>query len=170
MGALAETGKPSPAEPGPADLMALYRIAFDDRNFQVSLNWDRTKHYFIFNFALFSIAGGLSSIGEHAKIPQLIIYVLAVLNSLFGAHSIRRGHEYYRETRDRLQQIEARVIGGPSAEVLSMHTTRGMKRARAPEPARKTLGDRVTVTALAIAFQLVMAGAAAGALAWRLSF
>jgi hypothetical protein len=49
------------AQSGQQDrLWRLYEAAREEKNFQVLLNWDRTKFFFLFNAALFSVAGGLS--------------------------------------------------------------------------------------------------------------
>ena len=129
--------------------MTLYRIAFDDRNFQVNLNWDRTKHFFVFNVALFTLAGGLAQFGAASRLPQLFLFAMATINSVFAAHSIQKGHVYYRETRKRLKQIEREILGDDaSVNVLAMKTTGGMVREMTELPAR--LSERVTITNLSI--------------------
>lgn len=139
------------------ELWTLYKAATDDRNFQVTLNWDRTKHYFIFNVALFSIAGTLSRLNGLLA-AQIALFVLAGLNSLFGAYAMRRGHEYYRAARRHLARVERQLglVGEDLASsAFARQTTRGTVReitGRAP-----SFLDQLTITRLAITLQVFIA-------------
>lgn len=141
------------------DLWNLYKITLDERNFQVNLNWDRTKHYFLLNFAAFGAVGALKELGA---LEQSLLFVLVILNALFAAYSIKRGHEYYRETRTRLLFIQ-RQLGilkeDPAASPLATKTTRGMVREAFHRKA--TFSDRMTTVRLAIWLQYYIALAAA---------
>lgn len=143
------------------ELWDLYKLAIDDRNFQVTINWDRTKHYFIFNFAALSVAAALT--GKPLTVLPLVLLGIVVLNSFFAAHSIRKGHEYYRASRARLKTIERQLglIGeDPSQSPLALNTTRGMKRETKGEM-KRPMRDALTITNLAIGLQILM-GLAAG--------
>jgi hypothetical protein len=134
----------------------LYKHAIDDRNFQVTLNWDRAKHYFVFNAALFSVAGGLSHLSGSYRAAVGGCLLLVALNALFAAYSIWKGHTYYRASRKRMKAIERQLF----SEDLGAKTTRGM--VRDAEGAKTVpLADRMTITNLTIALQLYIAVAAA---------
>lgn len=148
------------SEGGPApdlrrdELFTLYKHAIDDRNFQVTLNWDRTKHYFVFNVGVFTVAGALTQVSG-AKTAVTAYLVLVALNSAFAAYSIKKGHDYYRQARRRLKAIETRVVGDEFAS----KTTRGMVRDMTGTRASWT--DRITITTLQIVLQVIIALAAA---------
>ena len=134
----------------------LYKHAIEDRNFQVTLNWDRTKHYFFFNAALLSVAGGLSHLsGSFAAVIGGCL-LLVTLNALFAAYSIWKGHTYYRASRKRMKAIERRLF----SEDLGAKTTRGMIRDEQQAKA-VPLSDRFTITNSTIVLQLYIAVAAA---------
>lgn len=159
------SAQPRLDEPQPTELhpnltrdeqWALYKHAIDDRNFQVTLNWDRAKHYFVFNAALFSVAGGLSHLSGGYTTAIGGCLLLVALNALFAAYSIWKGHTYYRASRKRMKAIERRLF----ADELGTKTTRGMVR---DSEQKKTVPakDRLTITNLTILLQLYIAVAAA---------
>ena len=138
----------------------LYKHAIDDRNFQVTLNWDRAKHYFVFNAALFSVAGGLSHLSGSYTAAIGGCLLLVALNALFAAYSIWKGHTYYRASRKRMKAIERQLF----SDDLGAKTTRGMVR-HAEHMTTVPLRDRLTITNLTILLQLYIAIAAAYAFA-----
>jgi hypothetical protein len=111
------------------ELLELYKLAFDESKFQINLNWDRTKHYFLFNVAVFTIAGGLHHLGPQSKIPQLALFAFAAIHSFFSAYSIRKGHEYYRAIRKRSCHDHGAPNGDAGADRYRSH--RGVHRASA---------------------------------------
>lgn len=139
------------------ELWKLYELALRDRDFQVTITWDRTKHYFLFNFAAFSVAGALATMKGAFSVIEPALLLLVALNSICAAIAIRKGHTYYRNSRRHLHAIESR-LGLGSDETLK--GTRGMARPEGPRPLR----DSVTIVNLSIALQLYIAGAAMYAL------
>jgi hypothetical protein len=154
-----EAGEPhasAPAVPLTRDeLWRVYKLAVEECNFEVTLNWDRTKHYFVFNAAVFSAAGGLSHLenGRYTTAAAAAFF-LASLNAFFAAYSIWKGHTYYRAARRHLKLMQHRLMG----DEFALKTTRGMARATDAKPPLK---DRFTITNLAITLQLYIAFAAA---------
>lgn len=144
-----------------AELWTLYRTAFEDRNFQVNLNWDRTKHYFVFNVGVFSVAAAVHKLGEAtaggARWMVLGLFFLAALNSFFAAYSIWLGHTYYRKARGHLSKLQ-RQLGLVDGD-LAMQTTRGMVRDLAGAP--RTVRAWFTITNLAILLQLYIGACSA---------
>ncbi|HYE91597.1 MAG TPA: hypothetical protein VEA38_11285 [Terriglobales bacterium] len=142
------------------ELWALYKHAIDDRNFQVTLNWDRTKHYFVFNAAIFSVAGAVAHLGDSYKVAVAACLALVAINANFAAFAIWKGHEYYRQSRRRMKDIERRLM----ADDLAANTTRGMARDTARQ-STVPLADRFTITNTAIVLQIYIGIAAFYALA-----
>ncbi len=144
-----------------SELWTLYRAALDDRNFQVNINWDRTKHYSIFNVGLISIAGGIAQLGGGIQTPighlaVVVLFGFAALHSFFAVYSIKRGHEYYRQSRRQLIEVQRRLglIGGTIEESpLALMSTRGMRRAAGGDEKKHTAGDWFTIVNLSMIFQ-----------------
>lgn len=146
------------------DLLELYKLAFDESKFQVNLNWDRTKHYFILNGGIFTIASGLSYLGKESRVPQLWLYGFAAVHSFFAAYAIKKGHDYYRSIRKRLKSIE-RELAVP--DVAAINTTRGM--ARETTGAKPSFLDKLTITNMQIVLLALIGCAAIAAFISRYS-
>lgn len=74
-------------------------MAVEEYRFQVRLNWERTRDYFILNGALVSVALGLQRFGDFAN--NLLVGLMLLLAcgvGLLGAFTHRTGHKYYRRT------------------------------------------------------------------------
>lgn len=91
-----------------AELLDLYKVAVEEYRFQVKLNADRSRDYFVANSAIFAAA--ITLLGQ-AKLPLLsgvvfvIGFVVAAL-SILGTHT---QHGYYRDTRNAVRQLERRL-------------------------------------------------------------
>ena len=74
------------SEPSDADLKKQYEFALQEYRFQIQLNWDRAKHFLIFNTAAFAAAAALyknaSTPPTRAGVAALLL--LATLNSFSG--------------------------------------------------------------------------------------
>jgi hypothetical protein len=119
----------SPAAPDPPtkdDLRKQYDAVLAEYRFQVQLNWDRAKHYLVFNTALFGAAIALEKDARTgvAKAAVGAFLSIAALNSALGAHAVAKGHEYYQEIRDLKTRLETDLRMAPYAIV----STPGMKR------------------------------------------
>ena len=141
------------------ELWTLYKLAVEDRNFQVTLNWDRTKHYFLFNVGVFSVAAGFARLPGTAAVVYFGLFSLVMLNAFFAAYSIWKGHTYYRESRRHQKELERKL--GLAGTPLAVKTTRGMTRDTIRQEER-TPADFLTITNLAIVLQVCI-GIAAGA-------
>jgi hypothetical protein len=146
-----------------SDLWTLYKSALDDRNFQVQLNWDRTKHYFIFNVGVFTIAAGLVHV-DASRLAQVAVFLLAALNSFIAAYAIWKGHTYYRAARKHFDEIQRELGLTEMDRPFAMKTTKGMVR-DIEGAAKIPLRDRITITNLNVALQLYIGIAACVALA-----
>ncbi len=152
----APTNGPRTLERG--ELWTLYQIAIDDRNFQVNLTWDRTKHYFLFNVGVFSVAGGIERIGQGSSLVVLGLLGVAALNSFFAAASIWKGHAYYRKVSQRMTRIERALgLAGTTLEEspFAISTTRGKVRDITGKEGR-SLSDFFTIVNLSIVLQVVI--------------
>ncbi len=146
----------------PATLLKLYETALAEYRFQVQLNWDRTKHYFVFNGALLAAAGALFKVGEFPVVHVIVgcLLSLACLNALAGVTAIRKGHEYYERDRARVAAIEKLLTldqpqGGPEGPILAMTKTAGMREEHGQGEFKR--GRLSTITSQAVALQWVMA-------------
>lgn len=149
-------GGPAPVDP---NLWTLYRAALDDRNFQVNINWDRTKHYAVFNVGLFGIAGGIAQLGRAGSTlgywAVVVLFGFVALHSFFAVYSIKRGHEYYRESREQFIAIQRQLglIVNNSPGPLALVSTRGMRRTAEGKAKRSGLTDWLTIVNLSMVFQ-----------------
>lgn len=108
LAALKELSDPTSAQealPPRKELLDLYKSAVEEYRFQVKLNADRSRDYFVGNSAI--IAAGVTLLGQ-AKLPLLsggafVIGVVVSILSMFGTHT---QHGYYRSTRDRMRALE----------------------------------------------------------------
>jgi hypothetical protein len=91
------------AEPLPTpDLWKQYEIVLQEYRFQVQLNWDRAKHFLIFNTAIFAAAVALYKNGSTslARLGVASLMLISAANSLVGWQTVSQGHEIYRDVRD----------------------------------------------------------------------
>jgi hypothetical protein len=107
-------------------LQKQYEIVLQEYRFQVQLNWDRAKHFLIFNTAILAAAVALYKNGAtmEAKLGVAALMFLAAANSLVGRRAVGQGHEIYREIRSLKTELEKRLGLGP----LAIRSTLGMKR------------------------------------------
>lgn len=92
-------------------LLDLYKIAVDEYRFQVTLNWNRTQYYLAFNVGLLGVATGLLQLVS----PPLTwvaagLYAAGGLCCVLSLIASRVQQQYYRNTRDRMKEIE-RLVG-----------------------------------------------------------
>lgn len=139
----------------------LYEIAIAEYRFQVQLNWDRTKHYFVYNGALIAAAGAIFKLGESEAVDIVVACLLglAFFNSAAGVRAIKKGHEYYERDRARMAELEKVLTldqplreGGAS---VAMMKTAGMRAEHGEEDLKR--GWFATITNQQIALQVLMA-------------
>jgi hypothetical protein len=125
--------------PGP-DLQKHYEQVLAEYRFQVLLNWDRAKHYLIFNTAIFGAAAalykGATSWASEAAVAALLL--IATLNSFAGQLAVALGQQYYRNIRDTKTALE-RDLGLEQYAIVStpgMGRAHGVKAAGTPEVGR----------------------------------
>lgn len=107
------------------DLQKQYELVLQEYRFQVQLNWDRAKHYLVFNTAIFGAAVALYNDAQHwayAGVGALLF--LAAFNSYVGTRALRLGHEFYQNIRATKALLE-RELGIEAFAILS---TPGMRR------------------------------------------
>jgi hypothetical protein len=114
------------APPERHELQKQYELVLQEYRFQVQLNWDRTKHFLIFNTAIFAAAVALYKGGStaSAKLGIAVLMILATANSFVGRHALSLGHEMYRNIRGTKTKLE-KLLGLADHAILS---TAGMKR------------------------------------------
>jgi hypothetical protein len=93
--------QPPPRE----ELLELYKSAIEEYRFQVKLNVDRSRDYFVANSAIIAVA--VTLVGQ-AKLPFLagVVFLVGVVVSLLSALGTHTQHEYYRAARDRIWNLE----------------------------------------------------------------
>jgi hypothetical protein len=117
-------------------LEMLYVQALEEYRFQVTLGWDRAKHYFTYNSVILAGASSLAATAPAGITPaaKFLIasaaFLVAFVNSWAGLFSAEVNHDYYRNTRDRLALIERllgldRPVDGERS--LAVQTTSGMQ-------------------------------------------
>jgi hypothetical protein len=132
------------------DLQKQYELVLQEYRFQVQLNWDRAKHFLIFNTAVLAAAVALYKSGATsvAKLGVAALLTLSAINSFVGRHTVDEGHKIYRDIRSTKTRLE-KLLGLGN---LAIQSTAGMKREHdeAPEGTPGTGKTRKT----AITFQL----------------
>jgi hypothetical protein len=117
----------APDGPSPSDkLPKQYELVLQEYRFQVQLNWDRAKHYLVFNTALFGAAVALYK-DARTWAPEGavgLLLLLVALNSLAGQHAVAVGHEYYQDVRSLKTRLEKEL----GLEKYAIASTPGMKR------------------------------------------
>lgn len=90
------------------DLRKQYELVLQEYRFQVLLNWDRAKHFLIFNAGLFAAAVALYKSGATAmaKVGIAVLLVLCAANSIVGRHAVGEGHRMYRAIRGTKTKLE----------------------------------------------------------------
>jgi len=108
------------------ELQKQYELVLQEYRFQVQLNWDRAKHFLIFNAAIFAAAVALYKNGATpaAKVGIALLLALCAVNSFVGRQAVAQGHEMYREIRATKTKLEKALDLGEYAIV----STQGMKR------------------------------------------
>ena len=136
--------EPNDGLPERAELRELYKLTIDEYRFEVNLNWDRLKHYFLLNAGLTSVAatlfGGMLttdgiSLGRGLVVGAL--FLIGFATAVMGVVSTIQSREYYRTTvfkKALLEQLLGydRQVPGQESDLatLAVTTTRGMKRAQ----------------------------------------
>ena len=118
----AELGAPLPFD----KLAKQYELVLQEYRFQVQLNWDRAKHYLVFNTALFGAAVALYK-DARTWAPEGavgLLLLLVALNSVAGQHAVAVGHEYYQEVRSLKTRLEKEL----GLEEYAIASTPGMQR------------------------------------------
>jgi hypothetical protein len=100
--------------------------------FQVQLNWDRAKHFLVFNTATLAAAVALYKSGSTGPIKGGVsaLLLLSALNSLVGQHSVDVGHRYYQSARDLKTRLEKKL----GLEEYAILSTPGMQRGHGQAP------------------------------------
>lgn len=135
--------------PGP-DLQKQYELVLQEYRFQVLLNWDRAKHYLVFNTAIFGAAAalykGATSWASQAAVAALL--VVAALNSFAGRVAVALGEQYYGNIRDTKTELERALDVGKYAIVSTpgMGRAHGVNAAGTPEAGRFRLKKITTQT------------------------
>jgi hypothetical protein len=110
----------------PDMLQKQYELVLQEYRFQIQLNWDRTKHYLVFNTALFGAAVALykdaSTWAPEAAVGFLLL--LVALNSIAGQRAVAVGHEYYRGIRSTKTRLEKEL----GLDEFAIASTPGMRR------------------------------------------
>lgn len=110
-----------------------YELVLLEYRFQVQLNWDRAKHYLVFNTALFGAAAALykdAKTGPAQAAVGALLFVAAA-NSFLGQIGVKKGHEFYREVRN----LKSRLEKDLDLVDYAIATTPGMKRDHDQDPA-----------------------------------
>jgi hypothetical protein len=122
------------------ELQALYKIALEEYRYEVSLSWDRLKHYFLVTAGLTTAGATLSNNfgGMHGSLPSDLmvatVFLVGACSAALGIMAVVRSREYYRMTVYKKTLIE-HLLGydqridqftEPNA-CLSIGTTRGMR-------------------------------------------
>lgn len=115
--------------PDKASLQKQYEIVMQEYRFQVQLNWDRAKHFLVFNTAILAGAVALYRNGSTwaSKVGVAAMLLLAAANSLVGQDAVAMGHEYYRSICDLKTRLEAAL----ELTEFAIVSTPGMQRAHA---------------------------------------
>jgi len=105
-------GKPvmqeeSGATPTYVQLMELYKIAVDEYRFQVNLNAQRSRDYFVLNSAI--IASAVALLGQKANILAGSVFSVGFLVAVMTGLGFHTQHNYYRETQATKRQLESRL-------------------------------------------------------------
>lgn len=108
------------------ELIEIYKIAIDEYRFEVQLNWDRTVFYLTLNSGLIAIATGLLKLQGSSFLNLIVagVFFIGLSVSLIGLRSVRKGHDYYRQTVVKKTLLEERLgltksidAGGPTMAV-----------------------------------------------------
>ncbi len=144
------------------DLQKQYELVLQEYRFQVQLNWDRAKHFLIFNTAIFAAAVALYRNGAtiSAKLGVAALMLVAATNSFVGRHAVAQGHEFYREIRNLKARLET-LLG---LEGFAIQSTAGMKRERdhAAEGTPGTGKGRLSSITIQVQALLLLIGLFAG--------
>lgn len=108
------------------ELLKQYELVLQEYRFQVQLNWDRTKHYLIFNTAIFGAAIALYKDAKswQTEAAVALLLLVASLNSYAGVRAIEVGRDFYRRSRQTKTKLE-KALGLGEFSILS---TPGMRR------------------------------------------
>lgn len=117
---------PGAEPPETPDVQKQYEFVLQEYRFQVQLNWDRAKHFLIFNTAILAAAVALYKNGATfvAKLGVAALLFLAAANSQVGRHAVAEGHEIYR----RIRSLKTRLEKELNLEDFAIKSTAGMKR------------------------------------------
>jgi len=115
------------------ELRELLRLAVEEYRFNVTLAWDRTKHYSTVVLTL--LAGSLGLLRLEPPRPEIAAlgFLSGILVSLFASSVVRKGHEYYRNARRVKTDVET-LLGrdrfphpsGQGVVDLRLSVTKGM--------------------------------------------
>ena len=149
---------PANESPKKPDLQKQYELVLQEYRFQVQLNWDRAKHFLIFNTAILAAAVALykSGLTPVAKLGIAALMSLSAVNAFMGRHAVAEGHRFYREIRDLKTKLESELGLGDFA----IASTPGMKRGRgeAPEGTPKSGRGRLRTINFRLQALLVVIG------------
>ena len=114
------------------DLKKQYEFVLQEYRFQVQLNWDRAKHFLVFNTATLAAAVALYKNGSMGPIKGGIsaLLLLSALNCLVGQRSVDVGHRYYQSVRDLKTKLEKKL----GLEDYAILSTPGMQRGHGQAP------------------------------------
>lgn len=91
------------------DLVELYRVAVTEYHFQVRLNYDRAQGLLIFTTGILAAGVGLVPITDTSRYT-IAIFAVGAVAAVLSIAAVRTQHAYYRVTRDRMRQLESRIL------------------------------------------------------------
>lgn len=116
-----------PSDPPTYDqLMALYKVAVDEYRFQVNLNAQRSRDYFVLNSAI--IASAVALLGQKANLLAGAVFLAGLLVAVLTGFGFHTQHNYYRETRATKRLLETRL--GIGETVVKTTPSTGSRRRR----------------------------------------
>jgi hypothetical protein len=106
--------------------MELYKIAVDEYRFQVNLNAQRSRDYFVLNSAI--IASAVALLGQKVNMLAGTVFSAGLLVAVMTGVGFHTQHNYYRETMATKKLLEARL--GIREAVVRTTPSAGSKRWR----------------------------------------
>jgi len=87
-----------------SELLELYRTAIEEYRFQVKLNADRSRDYFVANSAI--VGAGVALLQAKHSHLAVVVFAVGFLVSLLAGLATHTQHGYYQHTRDNVGRLE----------------------------------------------------------------
>lgn len=101
------------------ELFELYAHTLEEYRFQVRLNWDRSRYFFVLNLAFLGIGAGLERTGfDLVAAGTFVAGAILAFLSILNTHT---QHGYYRSTRETVTRLQERLV----LDDLAARPTRG---------------------------------------------